>query len=377
MDTPNIQTQAWEFAHANDADGLDRFLSEHPEVMKDKAIVAQMLHQGAKKGSLRILELLLHRGAELNHDVVSLSVTRALDAAIMANQHEAVRWLLAYGAEVNDTLLFGTRHSGALITSIMLNNLEIVKLLVNAGARLDVLDNCDQTPICWARNNLAIAEYLRSKGAIEPHEVADYERRRELRRKPPLLNWIETQGAEVLTLRGFEPGELPTLVLLCLHDRFSCLFTHGMSNLPMQVPEEGEAYRFAELAIPIEDSIWDESTWQQKEFRWAVDWMQRIARYLFEHNTWLGGKWTIISNEDPPQPLSEHTAMTCWLLLGEKEPLARAELPDGKSVCFYTMMPIHTAERDLALREGLVALLERFAEQDVSVQLDPNRTSVV
>jgi hypothetical protein len=69
--------------------------------------------------------------------------------------------------------------------------------------------------------------------------------------------------------------------------------------------------------------------------------------------------------------------MTCWLLLGEKGPLARAELPDGRSVCFYTLMPIHTAERDLALREGLVALLERFAEHDVPMQLDPERASVV
>jgi hypothetical protein len=181
----------------------------------------------------------------------------------------------------------------------------------------------------------------------------------------------------VQELDGFEPGDPPAMVMLCLQEDFSCLFTHGLSDVPMRVPAGGEAYRYAELAILIEDSIWDESTWQQPEFRWLVDWMQRIARYPFENDTWLEGKWTIISNEDPPRPLSEFTRMTCWLLLGEKEPLARAELPDGRSVCFYTLMPIHTAERDLALRDGIVALLRLFEQHDVPLQLDPNRPCLV
>ena len=377
MQPSDFAIQAVLLAKGGDTEALDRFLTEHPKVIHEKVMVAQMLQQAAGLGNLQMLELLLRREAELNHDVRSLSVTRAIDSALLDNQPDAVRFLLAKGADVNDSELFGQPYSSVLTSAIMLDKLEMVKILVEAGARLDTLDNCLQTPICWARNKPAIAAYLRSQGAIEPHEVPNYEQILALVRKPPLLDWMESKGAEVQELDGFEPGDPPSLVMLCLQEDFSCLFTHGLSDAPMRVPAGGEAYQYAELAILIEDSIWDESTWQRPEFRWAVEWMQRIARHPFENDTWLGGKWTIISNEDPPQPLSEFTQMTCWLLLGEKDPLARAELPDGKSVCFYTLMPIHTAERDLALREGLVALLERFAEQDVSVQLDPDRPSVV
>ena len=48
---------------------------------------------------------------------------------------------------------------------------------------------------------------------------------------------------------------------------------------------------------------------------------------------------------------------------------------DG-SVVFYTLLPIHTAERDLALREGIVALLQKFADEDVPDYVVPDRPSV-
>jgi hypothetical protein len=143
------------------------------------------------------------------------------------------------------------------------------------------------------------------------------------------------------------------------------------------VPPGGEAYRFAELVLYLDGWDTDIDEWQTPEHLWVINWVRRLAQIPFENDTWLNGKWTIISNEDPPRPLSEFTQMTCWLLLGEKEPLARAELPDGRSVCFYTLMPIHTAERDLALRDGIVALLRLFEQHDVPLQLDPNRPCLV
>jgi hypothetical protein len=228
-----------------------------------------------------------------------------------------------------------------------------------------------------------IAEYLKAHGALLPHETPGWTPPPPERAMTPMEHTMQDLGVKMppepiatqggITVRiGNGPND-PDRILL---------FTDGMSDRPMPVPEGGEAYRYAELvqyiclftSMPCEIEDLGQLDWANF---WMVDWMFRIARLPFRHNTWLEGKWTIISNEDPPRPLSEFTQMTCWLLLGEKEPLARAELPDGKSVCFYTLMPIHTSERDLALREGLVALLERFEENSVSMQLDPNRASVV
>lgn len=69
--------------------------------------------------------------------------------------------------------------------------------------------------------------------------------------------------------------------------------------------------------------------------------------------------------------------MTCWLLLVRKDPLTEFTRNDGTTVEFYTMLPIQTAERDFALREGIIPLLQKFAEQGVPPYLVRERPSVV
>ena len=85
----------------------------------------------------------------------------------------------------------------------------------------------------------------------------------------------------------------------------------------------------------------------------------------------------VVANDDPPRPLGPNTAMTCWLLLADKEPLDRVEMPDGRSVVFYEMIPIHTAERHFERKHGTQALLEKFAEHNVPEHINPRRPSVV
>jgi hypothetical protein len=173
------------------------------------------------------------------------------------------------------------------------------------------------------------------------------------------------------------PDEVPVAIHTAFHLDHYCLFTSGMSERAMTVPPGGEAYQFAELVLYLDGWDTDIDEWQTPEHLWVINWVRRLTQIPFENDTWLNGKWTILSNEDPPRPLSEFTEMTCWLLLGEKDPLDRATLPDGKSVCFYTLMPIHTAERDFALDKGIRALLRRFDEHGVYVPFNPDRPSVV
>ena len=65
------------------------------------------------------------------------------------------------------------------------------------------------------------------------------------------------------------------------------------------------------------------------------------------------------------------------LLLSAKAPFVRSQVNDEKTIVFYTMMPIHTVERDFVLKNGLIPLLEKFAEQDVEDYVDLKRKSVV
>jgi hypothetical protein len=160
-------------------------------------------------------------------------------------------------------------------------------------------------------------------------------------------------------------------------DGVVCLFTDGMSAQPMPPGPGGDAYQYAELAVYLVDWPEDPARWLEPEYIWPINWLRRLARYPFETDVGLGGPVAVVANGEPPEPLGPNTTMTCWLLLADKEPLDRVELPDGRSVVFYEMVPIHTAERDFEREHGTAALLERFAERQLPDSLDPNRPSVV
>lgn len=93
-------------------------------------------------------------------------------ALALAAQHghaEVVRLLLDAGEDPNRYNPEGFHaHSTPLHQAVWSDRLEVVKLLVQRGARLDVRDTVyGSTPFGWATygNRKAIAEYLRSQGA--------------------------------------------------------------------------------------------------------------------------------------------------------------------------------------------------------------------
>ena len=385
MDEKSLDRRYREACERRDCEAFARLLAEYPQLLSDRKNLRVTIHAHARAGDTEILRAYLDAGVDVNLTEDDRSLKRAISGAVLAGSAEMVRMLLDRGSDVNWATSEHPVACRPLPTAIRDGRLDIVRMLVEAGALLNVVGPAGHTPLSWALayQQHEIAEYLKAHGALLPHETPGWTPPPPERAMTPMEHTMQDLGVKMppepiatrggITVRiGNGPND-PDRILL---------FTDGMSSRPMPVPEGGEAYRYAELvqyiclftSMPCEIEDLGQLDWANF---WMVDWMFRIARLPFQHDTWLEGKWTIISNEDPPQPLSEHTQMTCWLLLGEKEPLARATLPDGKSVCFYTLMPIHTAERDLALREGLVALLRLFEQHDVPLQLDPNRASVV
>ena len=380
MDKKSLETRYREARERRDYESFLRLLTEHPQIVADRENARILLHMHARAGETEIVRAFLDAGVDVNLTEDDRSLKRAISGAVLAGSAEMVRLLLDRGSDVNWATSEHPIECRALPTAIMDGRLDIVRMLVEAGALLNVVGPAGHTPLSWALayQRHDIAEYLKAHGALLPHETPGWVP------PPPIDPVIQAvrrarigdlddpilDEGDFRLLLGLGPGEYDGYVL----------FTQGMSTRAMTVPVGGEAYRYAELVLYLEDvPSTDPGEWRETELGlwWLAEWMRRIARYPFERDTWLGGKWTIISNENPPQPFSEFTQMTCWLLLGEKEPLARAEPPDGKSVCFYTLMPIRTAERDLALRDGIVALLRLFEQHDVPLQLDPNRPCLV
>lgn len=112
-----------------------------------------------------IVRLLLSKGASVN--AVSKGGSPVFDLALRRGQISIIRVLLAYGADVNrmDPEFW---HPTALHKAVEAGNFEIVKLLLDNGASIDVAESTlNYTPLTMAveGNNLEMAKLLIERGA--------------------------------------------------------------------------------------------------------------------------------------------------------------------------------------------------------------------
>jgi len=145
----------------------------------------------------------------------------------------------------------------------------------------------------------------------------------------------------------------------------------------MNVPSGSEEFQYAELMISLPDD-WPltKEALSFPENSWPIDWLRKIAYYPAAQNTWLGGPYTIIANDEPPQPLGPNTKFTCILLLAELGDLGNLQTKDGRLIKFYSLYPLYTEERDLEKENGLGEILKRFQIFRIKDILDLKRKNV-
>jgi ankyrin repeat protein len=122
----------------------------------------------ATQGDLASIRLLLERGADLHK--VNSKHNSALSRAILHDQSEAVNLLLDMGMDVNapgfsESELLRGRTS--IYFAILSQSPEMIRLLIERGATLDVSDGGGNTPLHWATMNCApeVIEVLLDAGA--------------------------------------------------------------------------------------------------------------------------------------------------------------------------------------------------------------------
>jgi len=120
------------------------------------------LRQAARKGDVKLIELLLSKGADPNRK--SKGGGTALLSAVAGRHVEAVRTLLAAGARTDTKIYEGT---GLLHIAAELNQLEITSLLIAAGADVNAAKASGWTPlhIASSRCHEDVADLLIANGA--------------------------------------------------------------------------------------------------------------------------------------------------------------------------------------------------------------------
>jgi uncharacterized protein len=369
-----------------DADEVRRILAEHPEeLMGMPPAGSSWLHYAAHLGHIHVMDVFFKAGLDVNWARMDAGRMDPGDTPLVGaldyGQYETAKYLLSRGANPN----LGRCLIAALNSET--NSFEMVALLVENGVDVNQVwrfGDEERGPLfnalSWAADRAEIAAYLRAHGALLPNGLPQpsYSSRRE-----EIIAFFGKQFGPV------DPRALQEIVPTSDHpisihrigpagDRESLiLFTTGMSDRPMNVPPGAEEFQFAELLIELpKDWALDRRALADPNQSWPIDWLRRIAAYVREERTWLGGPVTIIANSDPPSPIALSCRFTSMLLAVGYDQVGPIALQDGRQVQVYSLLPLYENERGLEIAEGLPELFRRLDQFEIKRRVEVGRPSV-
>jgi hypothetical protein len=262
----------------------------------------------------------------------------------------------------------GLNHSALAILQLLEEyGADIHKVFINefTGAPMNALSQAK------SYNNQDVVDYLLSKGARLPEKPSS-----DTENKPEIVSLCESVlgPADSKSLIEIVPTE-PAIAIHCVPPGegrdYVTLFTSGMSNRPMEVPEGGEQFSHAELFIQLPPN-WKHQKIDDPEYGWPIHWLRSNAKYPHQNDTWLGGPVCLVANGDPPEPISPNADFTTLLLIAAN----KVTTSDGRLVQLYQMFPLFTDERQLEIEQGVHALMKALDEAGISFVVDMKRTSV-
>lgn len=164
------------------------------------------------------------------------------------------------------------------------------------------------------------------------------------------------------------------------------LFTTGMAELPMTVPEGFEDWRFAEVMIklpadwPLALSEGEQrgSDAEVERWYWPVRLLKDLARLPHEYKTWLCAGHSM-PNGDPPEPYADDATMCGALLIPpavDSDGFGTIEVDEDRTVSVWQVMPMGPGEIEQKLTKGTDSLLELFDRMRVSDVVDARRMDV-
>ncbi len=162
---------------------------------------------------------------------------------------------------------------------------------------------------------------------------------------------------------------------------FFVLYTTGMSDLPMTIPDEvkpehreilrlGEVY----LCLPGDWPLTPDEM-PPKEAYWPIRTLKFMARFPHQYHTWLGWGHTIPNGPDYA-PLDDSVGFGGVVFVGGGDgPLGSITTEDGHRINLYNVIPAYKEEIEFKLKYGMEALDKLFDENSVFI-LEPKRPNL-
>ena len=158
---------------------------------------------------------------------------------------------------------------------------------------------------------------------------------------------------------------------------FHTFVTCGMSERAMTPPPEWTGYRHAELLLRLPRSWnFDHALMSDKRNSWPLQELIELARLPHHYVTWLWENHTV-ANGDPPDLLVENGEFSGSILV---EPdwapsgFRSLTVGPGRSVHFFSVIPLYAEELVLARDAGTEVLLERMERAKLTDVLKTGRS---
>jgi len=161
---------------------------------------------------------------------------------------------------------------------------------------------------------------------------------------------------------------------------FYRLVTSGMSDLPMNVPQELNGHEYLELMVTL-PSFWrmDMESFQDEKWYWPLRLLKGMALFPHKHSTWLGFGHSV-PNANPPKSFSRDTHLCGVILLPSvtaPQSFLSLKISPQKRIGFLSLYPLYREELEFKLKAGTDRLGDRLFEAGATDLIDPQRKSVV
>ena len=161
---------------------------------------------------------------------------------------------------------------------------------------------------------------------------------------------------------------------------FYFVYTTGMSDLPMTMPEElsdREDLKYAEL-YTFMPSNWNPGSGAQvssdlpESEYWIINILKYLARFPHAYNTWFAYGHTIPNGPDYA-PLTPGTSMGGIVLSQFGGKLEGFTTKDGTRTNFLYVIPAYKEEIEYKLKYGMEELDKIYTENDITLTVDLHR----
>ncbi|MDM5154723.1 suppressor of fused domain protein [Bacillus sp. DX1.1] len=332
------------------------------------------LHVAATHGKLEIVKRLIDLGADINRRG-GIYGGESLNQVASKGQIEIVRYLLSCGAEMD----VSEPERNPLFGAIQGGYVDIAKLLIENGIDIHVKYTGE-----YMKNMDALA-FAHEQGQIEIANLLDSDKKEEYKDttqngKTEILDYITEQFGPINnTISEIIPGSKVAVDIQVIlpskeHD-FITLVTTGMSDLAMDDSEDSKGFKYAELVLKL-PANWpiSKNEMTNKDNYWPLKWLRMVAHIPHKCDGWLD-EGVILPNGEPPMPFASNTALSCILISKSKEMRSFID-SENRIINFYTLIPIYTEERMIALQKGHEYLIERFDKFGISDVLGIKRENI-